>query len=91
MKIDLYTWQKYLIVFILGMLVGWGITAYSNMPKTSGNAMCPDGSKADKNGCCAGEIYTDMGDLDNHLIKCDPYLGFTIYEFEKCIDFFKKK
>ena len=34
---------------------------------------------------------TDMGDLDNHLIKCDPYLGFTIYEFEKCIDFFKKK
>lgn len=34
---------------------------------------------------------TDMGDLDNYLIKCDPYLGFTIYEFEKCIDFFKKK
>ena len=34
---------------------------------------------------------TDMGDLDNHLIKCDPYLGFTIYEFNKCIDFFKKK
>lgn len=34
---------------------------------------------------------TDMGDLDSHLIKCDPYLGFTIYEFNKCIDFFKKK
>ena len=34
---------------------------------------------------------TDMGDLDKYLIKCDPYLGFTIYEFNKCIDFFKKK
>lgn len=72
MKIDLYTWQKYLIVFILGILVGWGITAYSNMPKSSGNAMCPDGSKADKNGCCAGEIYTDMGDLG---FNCCPEDG----------------
>lgn len=34
---------------------------------------------------------TDMGDLDKYLIKCDPYLGFTIYEFNKCIDFFEKK
>lgn len=34
---------------------------------------------------------TDMGNLDKHLIKCDPYLGFTIYEFNKCIDFFEKK
>lgn len=23
---------------------------------------CPDGTKPDKNGCCAGEIYTDMGE-----------------------------
>ena len=32
----------------------------------------------------------DMADLKNDLIKCDPYLGFTIYEYNKCIKKFKK-
>lgn len=33
---------------------------------------------------------TDMGVLMNDLIKCDPYLGFTIHEYQKCIDKFKE-
>lgn len=25
--------------------------------------LCDDGRPADKNGCCSGEVYTNMGDL----------------------------
>ena len=32
----------------------------------------------------------DMVGLKNDLIKCNPYLGFTIYEYQKCIDRLKK-
>ena len=30
----------------------------------------------------------DMGVLKNDLIKCDPYLGFTLHEYTKCIEKF---
>lgn len=74
MKINLYIWQKYLLFFILGALVGWGITAYSYMPKNNAldGITCPDGNDPDKNGCCAGEVYTDMGDLG---FNCCPEDG----------------
>ena len=32
----------------------------------------------------------DMGVLKNDLIKCDPYLGFTLHEYIKCIEKLKK-
>ena len=33
---------------------------------------CLDGSNPDSNGCCAGEIYTDMGDQG---FNCCPETG----------------
>ncbi len=34
--------------------------------------ICPDGAAPDMNGCCAGEIYTDMGDAG---FNCCPETG----------------
>lgn len=34
--------------------------------------LCPDGAEPDMNGCCAGEIYTDMGDAG---FNCCPETG----------------
>lgn len=72
MKIKLSVWQKCLIAFCFGALLGWGITAYSYMPKYTGDALCLDGTQPDKHGCCTGEIYTDMGELG---FNCCPEAG----------------
>lgn len=72
MKFNLYVWQKCILFFMLGALIGWGITAYSYMPKSNPDLTCADGSNPDKNGCCAGEVYTDMGDLG---FNCCPEDG----------------
>ncbi len=43
--------------------------------------VCIDGQTPDKNGCCAGEIYTDMGELgwnccpENTMLDCFPPIG----------------
>lgn len=34
--------------------------------------VCTDGTPADKNGCCQGEVYTDMDDLG---FNCCPVGG----------------
>lgn len=34
--------------------------------------MCPDGTAPDVNGCCAGEVYTDMGEMG---FNCCPQEG----------------
>ncbi len=36
------------------------------------DAICPDGVQPDKNGCCPGEVYTDMYDLG---FNCCPEDG----------------
>lgn len=33
---------------------------------------------------------TDMVHLSNHLIQCDTFLGFTMYEYRKSLDFLQK-
>ena len=46
--------------------VVWQEEVPSNLPA------CPDGSAPDVNGCCPGEIYTDMGDMG---FNCCPQSG----------------
>ena len=41
-------------------------TVDENMP------MCPDGTAPDVNGCCTGEVYTDMGEMG---FNCCPESG----------------
>ena len=43
----------------------WSTTT-TNLP------LCPDGTAPDVNGCCAGEIYTDMGEMG---FNCCPETG----------------
>lgn len=40
--------------------------------KTESAVKCLDGAFPDKNGCCTGEVYTDMGDLG---FNCCPTSG----------------
>lgn len=28
---------------------------------------------------------TDMSIMKSSLVKCDPYLGFTIYQYQECL------
>lgn len=72
MKIKLLTWQKNLLLVLVGALIGWGLHAWYAMPRYTSNATCQDGSQPDKHGCCAGEIYTDMGELG---FNCCPEAG----------------
>lgn len=65
--------KKYLIIislfvgFTLGLVVQY-------LPEifTSSDLVCLDGTQPDKNGCCPGEIYTDMYDLG---FNCCPESG----------------
>lgn len=65
-------WYIFIIVFFLGALSGWGITVYSYSMKYESGILCSDGKEPDKNGCCTGEVYTDMGDLG---FNCCPEDG----------------
>lgn len=49
------------VAFLFGALVGY--SAHYGIVNWHGFfAVCQDGNRPDKNGCCAGEIYTDAGD-----------------------------
>lgn len=60
----------YVVLIAIALFVCGGITGYV-IAVCAGNSAhsadiditCIDGSMPDENGCCAGEIYTDMGDL----------------------------
>ncbi len=67
-----------IVCFVLGALFG----AYlSHGPVHLSDAKCLDGAAPDENGCCAGEIYTDMGDMgwnccpENTMLDCFPPIG----------------
>lgn len=47
--------------FLLGLLMGC-VVHYTAVNWNGFFATCPNGVKPDKNGCCAGETYTDAGD-----------------------------
>ena len=56
-------WIWVVLAFVFGGLVGF--TAHYtivNWNRIFGEQLkCDDGNKPDKNGCCAGEVYTDAG------------------------------
>lgn len=60
---------KYLIILIVGLVLGGILYANRDIfysPK------CTDGTVPDSNGCCAGEVYTDMG---MQGFNCCPEVG----------------
>jgi hypothetical protein len=54
-------WVWLLIAFLLGGVIGYA-THYTIINWNGFFATCPNGESPDKNGCCAGETYTDAGD-----------------------------
>ena len=66
------SWVALVISFLLGAVIG--ILIYANLDSFSFGVSlkCPDGTPTDKHGCCAGEVYTEMGDLGSN---CCPKSG----------------
>ena len=54
-------WMFVLAAFILGGSFGY-VAHYLVINWDGFFVKCPDGNRPDKNGCCAGEVYTDAGD-----------------------------
>lgn len=56
-----HKWVWILCAFVLGGLIGY--TTHYLIENWNGFFVtCNDGARPDKNGCCAGEVYTDAGD-----------------------------
>lgn len=54
-------WLWIIVAFLGGFIIGYA--AYYTIVNWHGFfAICPNGVRPDKNGCCAGEVYTDAGD-----------------------------
>ena len=68
-KLNLWVWI--LLAFLFGGLVGY-CTHYIVVNWHGFFAVCQDGDRPDKNGCCTGEIYTDAGDC---WMVCCPVGG----------------
>lgn len=58
----------------LGMAAGYGLAVYAgnNAHSADSDLLCAGGIAPDKNGCCPGEVYTDMADLG---FNCCPDNG----------------
>ena len=54
-------WLLVAIAFLGGFVIGCA-TYYTLINWNGFFATCPNGAHPDKNGCCAGEVYTDAGD-----------------------------
>lgn len=52
-----------------GLVAGWIMWG----PSYSGALQCEDGTNPDKNGCCTGEVYTEMS--DGYMACCPPGNG----------------
>lgn len=69
------SWAWIVVPFILGMVVGY--TTYYIVHNWNGFFVtCTDGARPDKNGCCAGEVYTDAG---NGWMVCCPDGGDSCF------------
>ena len=66
------SWVSLVVSFALGAM--FGILVYANIDMFSfgPSLKCLDGTTPDKNGCCVGEVYTNMGDLG---YNCCPESG----------------
>ena len=54
-------WLAIVVAFFVGCVIGY--SAHYLIVNWHGFfAVCDDGNRPDKNGCCAGEVYTDAGD-----------------------------
>ena len=62
--------SKFILGIVIGFIIGFGVAninwGYFNSVK------CDDGTRPDSNGCCTGEIYTDMGEQG---FNCCPESG----------------
>ena len=54
-------WVWLLASFCVGGMIGY-TTHYLIVNWNGFFAVCTDGERPDKNGCCKGEVYTDAGD-----------------------------
>lgn len=54
-------WLLIVVAFLCGFIIGCA-TYYTIINWHGFFATCPNGVRPDKNGCCAGEVYTDAGD-----------------------------
>ena len=66
------SWVALVLSFVFGAIFGILIYANIDMFSFGPSLKCLDGTSPDKNGCCAGEIYTNMGDLG---YNCCPKSG----------------
>lgn len=68
-------WVWIVIAFVLGGLIGYA--TYYVVDNWNGFFVtCGDGARPDKNGCCAGEVYTDAG---NGWMVCCPDGGDSCF------------
>ncbi|MCQ2562805.1 MAG: hypothetical protein MJ158_04300 [Alphaproteobacteria bacterium] len=58
-------------ICLLCIVIGW-MAHYTFVNWHGFFAKCDNGLRPDKNGCCAGEIYTNMGD---DYMACCPENG----------------
>ena len=58
-KSKMWLWLS--VAFLLGGVIGYA-AHYTIINWNGFFATCPNGENPDKNGCCAGETYTDAGD-----------------------------
>ena len=72
MKKIIYTCFVVLVTFLIGFALGYLAHANRDVFSFGEKPVCLDGTEPDKNGCCAGEIYTDMNDLG---FNCCPEVG----------------
>lgn len=66
--------KKYFVIIIsvsFGFVLGLVVPSIPSWFEKNDLA-CLDGTQPDKNGCCDGELYTDMGDLG---YNCCPESG----------------
>ena len=72
MKKNISSCVAIVIAFLRGFLLGMWAHASRNVLSPQSDLTCMDGSVPDKNGCCVGEVYTNMGDLG---YNCCPESG----------------
>ena len=63
------------VAFVLGGILGYAVH-YSVANWNGFFVTCFDGTRPDKNGCCAGEVYTDAG---NGWMVCCPNGGDSCF------------